>query len=173
MPNLLESPNADQSAAVWQELPTSQPRETAEIAIHAAPHASIQLGGAMLKISVRGTSPRWLSPALQTLQRLASLPENWDSYGAPALDPRSVPAAVSLLSELMSPGTPAPAIVPTSRGWVQFEWHRPGKDLEVEMLSPTTAMLYYFDEQSGTEREEIMHGRFHAAAALLSHIFDH
>lgn len=57
------------------------------------------------------------------LDRLRALNSDWNSYGAPAIDPRAISVAESIL------GTPGQA-TPTNQGGVQIEWHCGGVDLE-------------------------------------------
>ena len=106
--------------------------------------------------SVEGTGkvPVWLLPALSGLQELASLPAGWDSYGAPPIDPGCVIKAVHVLMEAMEPDTPAPSVVPTSRGGVQFEWHIGGIDFEIE-IEPTYLVSAYYRAAGGAVEKEI------------------
>jgi hypothetical protein len=53
--------------------------------------------------------------ALAPLAELASLPANWDSYGAPAISPAAV-AYVRLFLDALH-------LVPTSAGGISMEWH--------------------------------------------------
>lgn len=56
--------------------------------------------------------------------RLAVLTPGWDSYGAPAINPRAIARARQWLESV--------AMVPTSEGGVQLEWHSEGHDVEME-----------------------------------------
>ena len=56
-------------------------------------------------------------------QRLLALPDNWDSYGAPKIDPATVERARAWLD--------GGNVVPCSDGGVQLEWHSEGVDVEV------------------------------------------
>lgn len=78
----------------------------------------------------------WHEPTLASLQRVLNLPRNWDSYGARTIDPATVYQAIQLIFPMLGPRTPTPAVVPTSCGGVQFEWHTRGIDLEIEFRSP-------------------------------------
>ena len=49
--------------------------------------------------------------------------------------------------------TPAPTIVPIHDSGIQIEWHRGGKDLEIEFVHDGRNTFYYFDESSRTEHE--------------------
>ncbi len=91
--------------------------------------------GGRLVISLEDDPPAWLDPTAEALAGLLHLTPNWDSYGARAIDPVHVYAALDLLVLVMQDDTPAPAVVPTNRGGVQLEWHTRGIDLEIETLS--------------------------------------
>jgi hypothetical protein len=84
---------------------------------------------------------------------LLDLPENWDSYGARPINREIVLFALQLLCETMPTDTPAPTVIPTNRGGVQFEWHTRGIDLEIEIQSPERIYVSYEDQQSGNEWE--------------------
>ena len=68
--------------------------------------------------------------ALRRAVHLLALPENWDSYGAPKITSSAVDAALRLRAALAT----EPAMVPTSKGGVQLEWHDRGFDVELELL---------------------------------------
>lgn len=97
--------------------------------------------------------PTWWSAALQQVSSLLDLPKNWDSYGAERISRQNAYYAVQILQQISRPGIPAPSIVPTVRGNLQFEWHRAGIDLEIEILSPTRIRTSYEDELTGVEWE--------------------
>lgn len=98
--------------------------------------------------------PRWLKPVVNGLVQLSNLPSDWDSYGAQRIDAWHISSAYQILATVMHDDTPAPSIVPTSDGHIQFEWHRQGIDLEVEVISPTRVAVLYEDQRSGNEPTE-------------------
>ncbi len=104
-------------------------------------------------IRLRTDPPGWLKPTFERLGRLLEMPANWDSYGAVPIDPYRVLAALNLLVLLMRDDTPAPAVVPTSRGGTQLEWHTRGIDLEIEALSGHRLVVFFEDSSSGEEWE--------------------
>ena len=55
--------------------------------------------------------------------RIAVLPENWDSYGAPRVSADAIRRAARWLESV--------AVVPCSDGGVQLEWHSDGVDFEI------------------------------------------
>lgn len=113
----------------------------------------VAVPGGRLIIERENEEPVWLMPTVQAMGELLSLPENWDSYGAHSINPAAVTFALQLLSETMRTDTPAPAVVPTSRGGVQLEWHTRGIDLEIEIQSPGRIYVSYEDHQQDTEWE--------------------
>lgn len=60
-----------------------------------------------------------LDEAMAVLEALGDLEPNWDSYGAPAMDPDTLQRARGILPFF---GIFPPAVVPTSLGGVSFEW---------------------------------------------------
>jgi hypothetical protein len=61
------------------------------------------------------------------LDFLLELKPNWDSYGAPAIDPRAIVAARAFLGE--------PIPVPTVNGGVELVWEWQNLELEVEFAA--------------------------------------
>lgn len=76
---------------------------------------------------------------------LLQLPENWDSYGAPRLDPAVVERARLFLSRV--------SVVPCSDGAVQLEWHTHGVDLAIEFTVDGTAEV--FVQSAGLKRADV------------------
>ena len=87
--------------------------------------------------------PRWVGPTLQQLNAIINLREDWDSYGAREIVFESLEYAFQLLEFTMEYDSPAPKVIPTSRGGVQLEWHERGIDLEIEVLSPYRVYVSY------------------------------
>jgi len=75
--------------------------------------------------------PAWFDPLMQGFVDLLTLPPDWNSYGAGAIDQETVVEAMNLINGLLGPTSPAPRVVPLSSGGLQLEWHRKGIDLEV------------------------------------------
>ncbi|HVX60814.1 MAG TPA: hypothetical protein VHC19_09435 [Pirellulales bacterium] len=104
---------------------------------------------------VEGVPPKWLEATSTALCDLLALRANWDSYGAPPIHAQSVVASIDLLRAIMPHDAPAPAVVPTSRGHVQLEWHRDGIDLEIEVRSLGKYLTFFESSKTGEtwERE--------------------
>lgn len=109
-------------------------------------------GGALL-VTIGGSPPAWVGPTVESIGSLLSLQNNWDSYGAPSIDPRFVASALALVLDTLLEQTPAPSVVPTSRGGIQFEWHTRGMDVEVEFLTPSRFRVYCENQGTGQSFE--------------------
>lgn len=79
-------------------------------------------------------APAWLARALEKLESLAQLKENWDSHGGLRLRADVRASVARLLDELRTEELPIPAVVLGSAGTVQLEWRVAGRELEIEAL---------------------------------------
>lgn len=111
-------------------------------------------GGEFVVELVGDSLPAWVEPTLQSLGRLLQLESNWDTYGAPRLQPDCVAAALELIFSALPDEAPVPSVVPTSRGGLQIEWHTRGVDLEVEFLSSTRVHGLFEDSRTGSSWEK-------------------
>lgn len=102
-------------------------------------------GAGVTQYLLFAASPRCIAEAKPKLDELGLLKPDWDSYGAPAISSSARNAALRLLEELVLPSTPTPAVIPTSDGSVQLEWHTKGIDLEVRVLSPARIGVFLED----------------------------
>ncbi len=123
-----------QNSAAGQEL--DAPRGTTEIEFTDG------------KVSV-GQPPAWFEPVVHRLRALASLPPNWDSYGARPIRSECAQEAIRLLLYALQPDDPMPAIVPVPQGGLQLEWHEAGVDVEVEIESPRCVHIAVEDKATG------------------------
>ncbi len=97
--------------------------------------------------------PAWLRPTVQALTDLLQLPQNWDGYGAAQVRKQIAQQALLVLVEVMENDAPIPGIVPLSDGGVQVEWHRRGKNLEIEFPTDEAPSYYYYEDDSELESE--------------------
>ncbi|HUY37003.1 MAG TPA: hypothetical protein VMV69_30070 [Pirellulales bacterium] len=102
-----------------------------------------------IALFIGGSDDPWVRPTVQGLARLVTLGPNWDSYGAPPIDVSRIQAAVDLLRAIMRPETPAPAVLATSSGGLQFEWHENGVDLEIEAGASRDFHVSFEDHHRG------------------------
>jgi hypothetical protein len=114
--------------------------------------------------------PAWYEPTLQAAMNLAQLTENWDRHGAPCVDRAVVPAAMELLTKVMRNDTPAPSVVPTTKGGLQLEWHTRGIDLEVEFLSPVRVCGFFQSHQDGKSWEADLTYNLTQLTAAIAHL---
>ena len=97
--------------------------------------------------------PEWIFPALKSATELLSLDQDWDSYGSPPIDPRTIERGLELLGDVMSAESLPPAFVPTSSGGCQLEWHTPARDLEIEILADGNVSIYLEDRVRNVEAD--------------------
>jgi hypothetical protein len=109
-----------------------------------------------LNLVIGQSPPDWFRPTLEGICALGELRQNWDSYGAKPVDPRCAESAIMLLLSIMGPNTPVPAVVPTSRGGLQLEWHTGGIDFEIEVNSPSRFHAVFEDNRTGEEWEKVV-----------------
>ena len=91
----------------------------------------------------------------QGLDRLASLPTNWDREGAPRIDPAIIRAARHFIARLPPNVAPIPAVVPSAAGNLQFEWSAGRRSLELEIESPATIHYLKWDPNEKVEEEDV------------------
>lgn len=92
--------------------------------------------------------PSWLDPVIARLRELTCMEENWDSYRSVPLRPEVANFVLDLLSAIMRPSTPPPAIVPLPAGGVQLEWHTEAVELEISISVPGRAGVWLKDEDN-------------------------
>jgi hypothetical protein len=81
------------------------------------------------------------------------LPQNWDGYGASEVREDIAQQVLMVLVEVMENDSCAPSVVPLSDGGIQVEWHRRGRNLEIEFPADETPNFYYYEDESGLESE--------------------
>jgi len=86
-------------------------------------------------------------------ERLATLQENWDSYGARGLRMEAFLAALSFLASIISKGAPCPHISLTNTGGVHLEWTHEGRGIEVDIENSADQEAYLIDEETGAVEE--------------------
>lgn len=118
--------------------------------------ATLSLPQSEVVVEISQPEPTWLYPALDRLQHLSRLGRNWDSYGGRALTDEAVFTALSVIGRLLSDESVPPAIVPTSDGGVQLEWHRDGDELEIRVTPNGEISAFRFNEAAG-EGAEVDH----------------
>lgn len=113
---------------------------------------------------IEALSQEWIVETLSRLQRIATLPTNWDNEGSPRMDPSLVQSAEMLLSRLLATWEeflPAPDVCPISGGHFQFEWQVGGRYLEIQFCEPD--VLIFLTEESTPQGLIMISGEFPAA----------
>ncbi len=86
-------------------------------------------------LAIRKQAPGWVPERADQLRRLLELQENWDSYGAKPIDPRSVEFAVRLVTSLASvEGIEAPTVTASPDGNAAFCWDDGQRSMDIEVL---------------------------------------
>jgi len=101
-------------------------------------------------------SAKWLNPTIANLLRLLSLPRDWNSDNPRRIEPKSIEKILALLLTILDSDSTPPAVVPTTRGGVQVEWHQNGIDLEIEALS--SGKLEFFVSGPKGDKEGTIEG---------------
>jgi hypothetical protein len=115
--------------------------------------------------------PSWLEPTLDTVEGLLRLPKNWDHRGAREISLAVAKHSLVLLGMTAPFRLPAPDVVPTVTGGLQFEWHQHNLDIELEVEPNLRTQLYWRDRTTAQEEEaELWFLRPVSLARLLEHL---
>jgi hypothetical protein len=98
-------------------------------------------------------SPEFRERVEAGLNRLLSLPANWDSDGARTIESQLVEAARKFVGELPENLISPPAVVPMAKGNLQLEWHSGPRSLELEFESPSMIHYLKWHPEEGVEDE--------------------
>lgn len=105
-------------------------------------------------------APTVLSRMLDKLTELSELPNNWDGYGSPGIQPAVKVAASDLIGVLHKAGAPMPHFALVSGGGLQLEWRKKNRELELEIL-PSGEIGFLKAHESGEMQEGILPRSFH------------
>ena len=97
--------------------------------------------------------PAWFFPTLQAIVGLLRLEPNWNSYGSSPISLSTAELALAFLLETVAGSVPPPAVVPTTEGGLQFEWHRNGLDVEIDVLPSGDIQFLVADLRSNVQVE--------------------
>jgi hypothetical protein len=81
------------------------------------------------KVTSLFASP-WVLDALDAIARLADLPQNWDGYASPRIDPRAIAAARRFVACVAFDSLSLPHIAPVLGGSVGLHWRSGGREIE-------------------------------------------
>ena len=93
---------------------------------------------------------------LSQLDCLKQLPENWNGYGAQAIDAITIESAKRFINDLTNEIITSPLVVPMTRGRLQFEWHQGNRSLELEFESPRRIHYLKVDDDLEIEEEDLL-----------------
>lgn len=103
---------------------------------------------------------------LARLAELSELPDNWDGYGSPSLQPAVQETASALIGIICEAVAPTPHFAPVSGGGLQLEWQRQGRELELEIL-PDGEIVFLKVSEAGEMQEGSLPSSFHDNAMEL------
>ncbi len=137
-------------------------------------HANVIIRIGNRSMLLRGASPNvllpaWVKSVLEAIVPLFRLERNWDSYGAVPVDPKIVKSALEILLSVTDYDSPAPSVVPTVSGGLQFEWHIGGIDLEIVVSGPGDSR-FIFEDRSDHEIEGELPAEASRLADLVSRL---
>jgi hypothetical protein len=96
------------------------------------------------------------------LKHLATLPQNWDSYGAAPINPKTIERVRSILREIIAAGAkdiPLPFIAPANDGTLVLEWKTGGgKELILDVPHGDELISFLLVEPQGPEAEKKTEG---------------
>ncbi len=139
----------------WMNIPPS-PFDTVSL-----PEVGISVQENEVIVSFKTTSEiksaKWLNQTIVEIVRLMWLPRDWNSDNPRQIEPKSIEKILAVLLTILDSDSTPPAVVPTTRGGVQVEWHQNGIDLEIEAFN-SSKLEYYFSgskgEQEGTIEDD-------------------
>lgn len=99
---------------------------------------------------------QWQIQGIKRLNKVLSLPENWDSYGSCPPTQDAANTAMDVLTRIDMDYFVAPRVVPISGGGLQLEWEIGTRALELEILSDGS--VEYLTTERREPRDE---GRIH------------
>ena len=121
--------------------------------------AYVQTGQRVLPKAVGKHDSKFSEHIDRELNRLARLPPNWDAEGAQPIAPEIIAAARRFADQLPKNLVPVPAVVPAvvpmSKGNLQFEWHDGPRSLELEFETPGTIHYLKWHQEQGLEEEDV------------------
>lgn len=113
----------------------------------------------------------WRAAVDERLAKLSTYSKGWDGYEGEAPRRTVIAFARSILNSVMSPTTPAPAIVPMSGGGLQLEWHAGGLDIELAIYRPREAELsVVFADGRDPVEDEPLTSSFDALSSVLEEL---
>ncbi|WP_305095619.1 hypothetical protein [Croceibacterium aestuarii] len=96
----------------------------------------------------------WRREVVEKLNELTALPRGWDGYHARAVRFDTANFALQMLEHICPADSPAPQIVPGTKGDLQVEWHSENGEVELDVLGPYRVEGWFADDETGPEGVE-------------------
>lgn len=108
------------------------------------------------RIVVSKHESEWSEAVQNRLEELVDgLRPGWDGYSGRPVGYLNASFALSMLSSICRPDTPAPQIVPGSDGDLQIEWHTNAVDIELAVRGPYIVSAWRWVVGSDPEGESL------------------
>lgn len=99
-------------------------------------------------VATREAPADWLSDVCSAIEQLLDLPENWDSYGAYRVDPKSVSQGLAVATDLSwYVGIDRPTVTATPEGHVGFCWDSGHWSLDASIAPSGLISFVYLDRE--------------------------
>lgn len=120
-------------------------------------------------VATRERPPKWLRDTITKLQNLATLQENWDSYGASPVNADSIFRAQELVCYLaMFVGVDEPAVGATPDGEAGLSWDGGPWSLDVDIAPDGRIDYVYIDDRDSSQDVEMSTRRPHDLLMYLT-----
>jgi hypothetical protein len=92
-----------------------------------------------------------LEAVQEELRQLRGLPHGWEGGRAPSIPDSTIDFAFDVFAALLRPGDALPAVVPTVKGGIQFEWHTAEFHVEIAVLRSAKIDIYTVNRETGDD----------------------
>ena len=104
-----------------------------------------------------GMSSTWMVSALDQIESLRALPDNWDGYRSPAIGNAEIDRLRQVILSISDLGMPIPFVGPMAGGGVEVEWQCRGRDLGFEVEPSSDFVTYLQVDFDGGMEEGTCH----------------
>lgn len=101
---------------------------------------------------------------------ILALEEDWDSYGARAIDPSLVEHALRLVARVLTTTMPGPVLRPVVGGTVQIEMECGQQELIIRILGLGKYQVSYYDEDRGIDLSEVVQDTLEPIIRFAAHL---
>lgn len=111
----------------------------------------------------------WFQTVIEKLERLTTLEEDWDSYGAAPVSSDSIRVAIEIAGYISRiENVPEPAVGAAPNGHVGFSWDGGPWSLDAEILPEGRIKYVYLDDRESTRERDRVTDRPAEIAQLLT-----